>query len=104
MLKMSNATQQDTIETKVSAADGASDNPEPEQRKEIAEIGDSYTPEEEKAVLRKIDLAVLPMVRQFSEHTQPIAYTRTDMWCLLSSISRQAKSELRQRIRSDHGS
>lgn len=35
---------------------------EPEARGEILDLDDSYTPEEEKAVLRKIDLVILPFV------------------------------------------
>jgi hypothetical protein len=35
---------------------------EPEARGEILDMDDSYTPEEEKAVLRKIDMVILPFV------------------------------------------
>jgi hypothetical protein len=40
----------------------ASKTDEPEARGEILDLDDSYTPEEEKAVLRKIDMVILPFV------------------------------------------
>lgn len=72
--------------------------------KEVIEYGDSYTVEEEKAVLRKIDLAVLPMVQSLITTDFLLTATdiRSDLWRLLSAVSRQAESKLRFGVRSDH--
>lgn len=35
-----------------------------EKNGQIVDMADGYTPEEEKEVLRKIDLAIMPMVRK----------------------------------------
>ncbi|KAF9762892.1 hypothetical protein IL306_003285 [Fusarium sp. DS 682] len=47
-----------TLEKKMSAPEPE----EPEARGEILDMDDSYTPEEEKAVLRKIDMVILPFM------------------------------------------
>lgn len=70
---------------------------EPESRGEILDMNDSYTPEEEKAVLRKIDMVILPFVcHSIIIHLLSRLTNSTDVLRLLPPVSRQAKFELRR--------
>lgn len=41
---------------------GNSPTLEPESTGDVVDVNETYSPEEERAVLRKIDLTILPMV------------------------------------------
>ena len=69
---------------------------EPEARGEILDMDDSYTPEEEKAVLRKIDMVILPFVSdRIAIGCLHGSQKSTDVLRLLPPVPRQAKFELR---------
>lgn len=59
---------------------------------------ETYTEEEEKALVRKIDMVILPFVSPYIHYAGQLL-TLPDVPRLPATISRQAKSQLCRRLR-----
>ena len=67
--------------------DAASNGPD-RAKGELVELPHaSYTPDEEKAILRKIDMVILPFVSNSPVHCSSIADLHPDVFRLLSAVS-----------------